>query len=439
VILPLLLSFFATLAAAVMAYGIHPGWVHFSWGLGLIMLSERLTWPLIAVSLVLCLALYTLVISGKRRVWWLIGLAPVMAMFGHRFVTGPANRYGILDEPALVSADQAKQLADGDYVVGVVFNGEAYAYPYADLFYNPVVVQSDREKRILLMWNVYANAATVLETTRDLKARDLDIVSDPADSLLVYNTRTGQFIAGLTARSPRNTKLTGVEHRVPAYKETWRQWVTEHPETQVMMPSGRAQGPATPMPPRVISKSGPAAKTSVALIGSQMAPLAIPTNSLSAAPFNATGGDVPMVLFRDPATGRIRAFDRRIEKDLIPQFAACHDPKRKNVFMIDSDSNTGWSAAGVALDGDTQFKGHKLAPIDVQEDVYWGPVSFWYPNLTISSDPRLDSHGAQSTPAGPGLENGDAATQQGQTTKTPRKPTARRPRPGKDQNQPKHK
>src|SRR5207302_5317508 len=98
VFLPLLLSFFATLAAAVMAYGTHPGWAQQGWGLSLIMLTRQLQWPLISVSLILCLILLGLVISGKRRAWWLIALAPVMTLFAHRFLTSSINRYGIADE-----------------------------------------------------------------------------------------------------------------------------------------------------------------------------------------------------------------------------------------------------------------------------------------------------------------------------------------------------
>jgi hypothetical protein len=148
VALPLLLSFLATLAAAVMAYGTDPRWVEQgSRGLGLIVLSRRLQWPLVAVVLLLCLSLLALVISGKRRAWWLIALLPVLALFVHRFLTAPTNRYDVLDQPAFVAAAEARHVRDEDYVVGMIFNDQPYAYPYAALFRAPVIVQSDRERR----------------------------------------------------------------------------------------------------------------------------------------------------------------------------------------------------------------------------------------------------------------------------------------------------
>ena len=378
-ILPLILSFLATLAAAVMAYGVHPGWVRFGRGLGLIMVARRLQWPLIALSLVLCVALLALVISGKRRAWWLIGLAPVLALFAHRFITAPANRYAVVDEPAFVSADQAKHVGEDDMIVGVVFNEQPYAYPYSVLFYEPVVVQSDREKRLLLMWNAYANAATAVLTSRDLKARELDIVCDPADSLLIYNGRSGRFIVGLTGRLPDGSAVPGAQGELPVVKEPWRRWRAEHPDTKVMLPGGRKRGPASAIRPRYVEREGAAHR--VVLVGSA---LAVPSDEITSGPLNVTAGDLPVVLFRDKASGRVVAFDRRIEKDLIPRFELNHERRRKDAFMIDSDTGTGWSAAGVAVDGaERQFRGRKLTPIDVQEDVYWGPASFWFPRLEL--------------------------------------------------------
>ena len=54
----------------------------------IITLARRLQWPLIVLSMMACLGLIGLVITAKRRAWWLIGLAPVLALFAHRFATG---------------------------------------------------------------------------------------------------------------------------------------------------------------------------------------------------------------------------------------------------------------------------------------------------------------------------------------------------------------
>ena len=381
-ILPLVLSFLATLAAAVMAYGTDPRWVQQPWGLGLIMLSRRLQWPLVAVSLILCLALLALVISGKRRAWWLIALAPVLALFVHRFMTAPANRYAVVDEPAFVAAAEAKHVHDGEHVVGVIFKEQAYAYPFAALWRTPVIVQSDRERRMLLIWNAYANAATAAEVSREVRARDLDVVCDPADSLLIYNARTGQFIVGLTGETTRREKPAGVERLLPAATQTWAQWRAAHPETRVLGVAGR--GPAAPLSPRVPSSN---ARLPVVVVTAGDSHAAVRADDIAAAPLNLKVGDVPVVVFRDRDTGDVRAFDRRLEADLVPRFKLPRprDPaqKEKGVALIDSDTNSGWNARGVAVDGTKEWRGRKLVPVAVREGIHLGPAQFWYRDLKL--------------------------------------------------------
>ena len=378
--LPLILSFLAALAAAVMSYGTDPRWVEQgSWGLGLIVLSRRLQWPLVAVSLMLCLGLLALVISGKRRAWWLIALLPVLALFVHRFLTAPTNRYDVLDSPAFVAAAEAKHVRDEDYVVGVLFNEQAYAYPYAALYRTPVIVQSDRERRMALIWSAFANAATAIEVGREVKARDLDIVCDPMDTLLIHNGRTGQFIVGLTGQTHRGGKPAGFEAHVPAITQTWRQWRTAHPATRVLPTS--VSGPTQPLAPRHGNPN--AASPQVILIADGGGALAIQADHIKSTPINVKVGGAPAVIFRDAATGRVNAFDRRLEQDLIPQFKPAVDAKVKarGAMMIDSDTGSGWDARGVAVDGPKDWRGRRLRPIDVRENIHRGPASFWYRDM----------------------------------------------------------
>ena len=394
--LPLIFSFLATLAAAAMSYGTDPRWVEQgAWGIGVIVAARRLQWPLVAVSLLLCLTLLGLVISGKRRAWWLIALAPVLALFVHRFMTAPTNRYAILDEPTFTTATDAKQIRDEDYVVGVVFNEQPYAYPYAALYSAPVIVQSDRERRMLVIWSACANAATVMEVSRDVKARDLDIVCDPADTLLVYHARTGQFIVGLTGNTTRGERPAGVEKSLPSSKQTWKQWRTAHPETRVL--AARMRGPATPLTPHFLATD---AKDPVTLISHRNESLAIRAEEISGTPINLKIADTPIVLFRDRVTGEVCAFDRRLEADLVPQFKPPRDAKQrgKGVALVDSDTNSGWSALGVAIDGNKDWRGKKLTPLDVRADVYLGPARFWYRDLKLHSASQIVQSTARSGP-----------------------------------------
>jgi len=205
VLLPVLLVFFAVVAAGVFAYGTEPVWASYGpQGLDLIIWSRRLEWPLIVTALLLCAGLVIVVISAKRRVWWLIGLLPVLVLFFHRFTAGPAVGYSCVQDPAFLTAtDAAKEVQPSDLVVGIVVDSQAYAFRFWALHYKPVVVATVRDKRLILLWSEYANRALAFNAARDLRAEDLAIVCSPDNALLVYNTRLGEFINGLTGRTTR--------------------------------------------------------------------------------------------------------------------------------------------------------------------------------------------------------------------------------------------
>jgi hypothetical protein len=231
-LLPLLLSFFATLAAAVMSYGVHSGLGKYPWGVDAIMFARRMQWPLVAVSLILCFALLGLVISGKRRAWWLIALAPVLMLFVHRFWTSPINRYVVISDPTFVAPDS---LRDDHELITVIFSGQAYAYPVGYLAAWPVIVQDDREHRMLLMYSPKLKQATASTVTRDLKARDLEIISEPAGALLIYNSRRGQFISATTGLTPRGEKPANILTDLKPMPAKGKQWRDANPNGKVMM------------------------------------------------------------------------------------------------------------------------------------------------------------------------------------------------------------
>ncbi len=409
--LPLGLIALAAAFAAVVAYGTHPHWIELPYGISVIMLARRLQWPAVALSMIASLTLLVVVISGKRRAWWLIGLAPVLALFAHRFSMGDVTRHVVADEPRFVAADQASTLGDDQYVVGLTFADQTFAYPYSALYSTPVIVHSDRERRLVLIWSAFANSAVATTVSRDIKGRELDIVCEPANALLVYNSRIGQFINGLTGRTPGGDKPIGFADRIAVWKGPWKTWRHSNPQTRVMVSAGGSGGPGAPVLPRAPVASSIEVKSDalIALFATTR-PLAILSSQIGASPANIRAGDIPLLIFRDATMGDVRAFDRRVEADLIPQFVLNRDPKRKGLFR-DVDTNTCWNADGIAVDGEKARLGQKLIAVDVQEQVYWGVAKYWWPHLElINSEP-------QPLPATPTIAN----------TNTPSAPI-RRPR-----------
>jgi hypothetical protein len=197
-------------------------------------------------------------------------------------------------------------------------------------------------------------------------------------------------------------------------KMTWQQWRKLHPGTKVMAmndgPAGakgrRApKGPVLPYYPmphpsratRPESGSLPMENVredaSVVMIATTRpageGSVAIPAGEVTSRPLNLSVDGEPIVLFRDPASGALRAFDRHLGDDPCvspPIFLANTDPRRAGagVALVDSQANVGWNAQGVAVDGGNEWRGRRLKVAGMDEDrLYWGVMRFWYPGLQL--------------------------------------------------------
>ncbi|MGA2583946.1 MAG: DUF3179 domain-containing (seleno)protein [Tepidisphaeraceae bacterium] len=382
-IVPLIVLILAVLAAGFLAYGVHPFWAQFPHGFRMILLARRLQFPLTALVILLCVVLILMVISGKKRAWWLVGLGPILALLAHHFMLDPNSVFLVNQQPTFVSADLASFVSDDDWVVGIVEDGQATAYPYAALYPAPLVAQMRELEPMLLMWSPFANRALAVHVDRSIKPEELQVVSMPANTLLVYNSRIGQFINGVTGLTPGGEQPTGFGSEIPTIKTTWAQWRSMHPQTRVLVPP--LQGamaptepvlPAFPMPPSPESGSS----GTVTLIESSP-PCAIPDDAIGPDPINLANGDQRLLVLRDAASGLVHVYDRQVDVDLFPTFRPHRFAKFPQAVMIDSDSGGPWTIEGRALDG--PLKDKRLKPMPVDDQVYLGVLRVWYPDIKI--------------------------------------------------------
>ncbi len=387
-LLPLMIVALAIAAAGVVAYGTEPALGSFgSHGLDLLLWSRRLQWPLAVTAVLLCVVLVMLVVSARRRAWWLLGLLPVLALFSHRFVTGPSTKFHSVDDPTMVPAEQATFLSPSDAVVGITRDNVDYAFSYSTLYHSPVVVQSDRTGGMVLLWSPLANRALVYTASRDLRARDLDIVSSPSNALIVFNTRLGQFINGITGRLPDGSLPTGFLHHLTATKTTWADWRAGHPSTLVMNPTGNEwrSSPNQPVDPTYATPGSGGlipGHRRVCLVASTQ-PIAVPSELVTDRPLNLVSGQTSILLVR--MNGIVRAYDRQLPLDLVPRFHPTTDPKHKSVAWTDSDTGSEWSVGGEALEGPKEMLRVRLTPIAVEDEVYLGVMQFWFPTLHLAT------------------------------------------------------
>jgi hypothetical protein len=309
----------------------------------------------------------------------------------------PQNTFTINTRPTFVSVDQATFLTKNDWVVGLIDGSDSVAFPYVSLYSHPLVVRSNQPDPMLLMWSPFANFAIAERVDRSIRAEELEVVSMPANMLLVYNSRDGQFINSITGKTMKGQTPTGFISTIPTTKTTWPQWLALHPSTLVLTPptetSFAARTPLLPYFPMPKNSASIPPETRITLIRTP-APAAVRETDLTATVTNFSNPLV--VIIRDPATGLLSAFDRHVDQDLIPAFAAKTFTKFPRAIMTDTDSNSAWTAAGLAIDG--PLKGKKLDPIQIDTALYNGVTQFWFGNPPlITPQPPPEIHDKTAT------------------------------------------
>lgn len=216
----------------------------------------------------------------------------------------------------------------------------------------------------------------------------------PANALLVYDRAYGQFINGVTGRLMNGEKPTGFDQPLIVSTGPWKQWRDLNPGGRVMQPPPRTERdalapptpiqPAYPMPPAILDYP---AKSRIVLVGTSQ-PTALKAEQISDEPLRVTVDGGPAFVFRENPDAPVRAFSCFLRKQgLFPTFRLDHDHKIKGSVFIDSDTGSSWSAAGQYVGGLKEYRkelqGTRLTPLPVQDNLYWGVMKYWYPELQL--------------------------------------------------------
>ena len=378
-LLTFLLALLILASAAVVAFGTHPALAKYPAGMSWITTARTLQWPLTTLCLILCLMLIGLVVSGKRRVVWLFVLAPVLFLFYQRFAGDPFRRMAILDNPNFVSNEKAAFLKSESPVIGLVFEGQPYAYPCGALALAPVVLHAEGDKRLFVMYSPYAGRARAFVVDPTIKSRELDIVSMPANALLLYNSRIGQFINAFTGTTPKGERPEGFHAAVDVKKTTWREWRSQYPDTKVLATTVSHAGERVQarFPARPVGLELPN-DARVAVLATTR-PVALQTSTFPVEIVNVRAGGISLLIFRDK--GKVKVFDRTVKNELFPTFARKSIMKKPEVAFADSDTGSLWNAEGRCLEGFA--KGEQLRPIYLEEDVSYVTLKSFYPDLEL--------------------------------------------------------
>lgn len=379
--LPLLLI--SVFASVWLALGMDPAYAALFGdfgGLWLIALTRKIQWILLILTLLPCLVLIVIVSMNKARVMWLLGLSIVVGMLFFRFSTTSRKPVRVLEAESMPTLAEAKLDSDDEYVVGVVLGDQAFAFPYRGLYRTPIVQLTDFDRRLVLIHSPHANTATALETTREVRASDLEYIAQPANSTLVYNRKYGEFIIGLTGKTVDGLTPTGVRNFLPTYRMPLMLWRRLYPQSKLMVLTQRDMGfPGVQLkpkyPPRLKDESLPA-ETPILLLRTDP-PAALLMGNYEK-PTYVRIGQTPIVIWSD--RGQIRAFQRTVDTDLFLTFEVRQN--RQGVEqLVDRQTGSVWTFSGRSVQGPLQ--GKQLTPVVLEENVYWGVSREWFSDLRL--------------------------------------------------------
>ena len=378
--IPISLILLSCSAAGWMAYGIDPSFTAGLGGLATVMMTRKLQWILLILSIIPCLILIVRVGMARCRAWWLLGLAIVLAMMFVRFSPSNTRPVRVLERDNLPLASDIRFNIGDEYVVGFSFAGTNYAIPCRSLYRTPIMVLTDFDKRCVIIWSPFANMASIQQVTRDIRGSDLEFVSMPANSTLIYNRKYGEFITGVTGTTDRRTMPTGFKNFISSSVTPWHTWRQMHPDTRVLVPSTEDEGyPGMPLMPRYPT-THPSTPTdppdNAVLLVRTNPPIVFDQNADFTQPRNERADKQLVLIFRR-TDGAICAFDRTVQTDLYLKFEFQKD-KRNRMQLIDRETRSVWNVNGQCIEGD--LKGEHLRPIDVIEPVYQSIVDHWFPD-----------------------------------------------------------
>jgi len=210
---------------------------------------------------------------------------------------------------------------------------------------------------------------------------------------LIYDRAYGQFVNGLTGRLINGQKPTGFDQPLIVSTGPWKQWREANPLGSVMRPPPMLRSapapsspiqPVYPMPPAILDYP---TNSRIVLVGTTQ-PVALKAEQITAEPLRVTVDGGPAFVFRESPEAPVRAFSCFLRKQgLFPTFRPDRDHKVKGSVFLDSDTGSSWSAAGQYVGGLKEYRkelqGTRLTPLPVQDNLYWGVMKFWYPDLQL--------------------------------------------------------
>ncbi len=306
------------------------------------------------------------------------------------------------EDPQLLDATQADELMKpDDYVLGLVHNGQARAYP-RDYIARPHFYSDEvGGESVTVSYCILCNSGIGFRNELKGKPLDLECITAFNNNIIYRDKNSGNFIQQLDGRVVHGPELGTQLDSLPIIITNWKEWKTLHPETKLYYAPAKSFRDKMVagmlemlIPVRKLSlRSKPWHRIQGKLDGRLPAMsfvIGVEINSERCAysiedlrrrkVINDTVGGEPIVVMYDQKRGVGAVYARKLD-DTVLNFNAVES----DADAIARDDNTGtlWNVNGIAVEGEKQ--GQSLQAIPHFNNLFWFSWALFKPDTRINS------------------------------------------------------
>lgn len=365
-----------------------------------IYLNRHYLW---AVGIVCFAVVLGRVLTGYADSQWLwislITIGMLVFMFWSGYV--PYVMTPPVDPQILDAAQADKLLKADDYVLGLVHNGQARAYP-RDYIARPHFY-SDKVggESVTVSYCILCNSGIGFKNELKGKPLDLECITAFNNNIIYRDKNSGNFIQQLDGKVVYGPELGTQLDSLPIIITTWKDWKTLHPETKLYYAPAKSfrdkmvAGMLEMLIPirKLSQRSKPWHRIQGKLDGRLPAMsfvIGVELNSERCAytmedlrkrkVINDTVGGEPIVVMYDRDRDVGAVYSRKMDNTVL-NFDAVSEPGSKAVARDDS-SGDHWNVNGISTNGDKP--GRSLQAIPHFNNVFWFSWALFKPDTRIN-------------------------------------------------------
>lgn len=371
-----------------------------------------------------------MVISRRLRLTAIIGLLIGLGLLGNYYaqapiadpivppgeiISGGVSKDGIpaLTDPEKLSAGSADWLSDDDYVLGIVRNGQARAYPLKILYRHEIINDTLGGDKSVVSYCPLTGSGIHFDGKVGNLRSDFGVSGMLWKSNLILYNRSGKesWWSQMLGRSVNGPHTGDQLTHLPIVETTWGTWKELYPNTKTLslntgyginyqrFPYGNYEDLNAPawgwaIPDKYIDDSLPPKRRVFGIMATDKA-VAYPFDALGKYPVLNHIVDGEPLLIVHHADSRFSAAYERELNDQTLSFKKVDDTNRFPYTLRDSQTQSTWTLTGEAIDG--PLKGAQLKQKSNAFVCFWFAWAAFYPEPVVFNGNEIKTFPRQAS------------------------------------------